>query len=245
VGDVNESAEVNARGNNVESRSAQSLALTTANQTFNAGQIVNIPVTMADNADVTGFQFTVNFDTELFSLEAVNGGIIGMTDQNFGFAKLADGIVTVSYNKEKAFNLAEGANVFTLTLKAKDNGLVSQGLWLDSSLTPAEAYTNDNDVMNVAFNVSGRSEASTVLYQNTPNPFKAITVIGFDLPEAMDAKVTIYDVTGRVLRVINNTFVKGYNSVELNKNEIGSVGVLYYTLEAGDFKATRKMVVID
>ena len=245
VGDVNESAEVNARGNNVESRSAQSLALTTANQTFNAGQIVNIPVTMADNADVTGFQFTVNFDTELFSLEAVNGGIIGMTDQNFGFANLANGIVTVSYNKEKAFNLAEGANVFTLTLKAKDNGLVSQGLWLDSSLTPAEAYTNDNDVMNVAFHVSGRSEASTVLYQNTPNPFKAITVIGFDLPEAMDAKVTIYDVTGRVLRVINNTFVKGYNSVELNKNEIGSVGVLYYTLEAGDFKATRKMVVID
>ncbi len=245
VGDVNESAVVNVRGNNVESRSTQSLALTTENQTFNAGQLVNIPVTMAENADVTGFQFTVNFDTELFSLEAINGGIIGMTDQNFGFAKLADGVVTVSYNKEKAFNLSEGANVFTLTLKAKDNGLVSQGLWVDSSLTPAEAYTNDNDVMNVAFNVSGRSEASTVLYQNTPNPFKASTVIGFDLPAAMDAKVTIYDVTGRVVRVITNTFVKGYNSIELNKNEIGSVGVLYYTLEAGDFKATRKMVIID
>lgn len=245
VGDVNESAEVNARGNNVESRSAQSLALTAENQTFEAGQIVTIPVNMVDNADVTGFQFTVNFDAELFSLEAINGGIIGMTDQNFGFARLADGIVTISYNREKAFNLAQGANVFTLTLKAKDNGLVSQGLWVDSSLTPAEAYTNDNDVMNVAFNVSGRTEATTVLYQNTPNPFKANTVIGFDLPAAMDAKVTIYDVTGRVVQVINNTYAKGYNSIELNKNELGSVGVLYYTLEAGDFKATRKMVVID
>lgn len=245
VGDVNESAAANVNSNNIESRSGQSLTLTTENQTFEAGQIVTIPVNVAENADVTGFQFTVNFDTELFSLEAVNGGIIGMTDQNFGFAKLADGIVTLSFNKEKAMNLVEGANVFTLTLKAKDKGLVSQGLWVDSSLTPAEAYTNDNDVMKVAFNVSGRTEAATVLYQNTPNPFKAITVIGFDLPEAMDAKVTIYDVTGRVVKVINNTFVKGYNSVELNKNELGSVGVLYYTLEAGDFKATRKMVVID
>jgi hypothetical protein len=245
VGDVNESAVANANSNNTESRSAQSLELTAENQTFEAGQIVTIPVNVVDNADVTGFQFTVNFDTELFSLEAVNGGIIGMTDQNFGFAKLADGIVTISYNKEKAINLVEGANVFTLSLKAKDKGLVSQGLWVDSSLTPAEAYTNDNDVMKVAFNVSGRTDASTVLYQNTPNPFKAITVIGFDLPEAMDAKVTIYDVTGRVVQVINNTYAKGYNSIELNKNELGSVGVLYYTLEAGDFKATRKMVVID
>ena len=61
----------------------------------------------------------------------------------------------------------------------------------------------------------------------------------------MDATVTIYDVTGKTLKVIKQSFNKGYNTIELNKNELGSVGVLYYKLEAGDFTATRKMVVIE
>ncbi|MBK9735280.1 MAG: T9SS type A sorting domain-containing protein [Saprospiraceae bacterium] len=246
IGDVNGNVVANVNANaNVESRSAQKLSLSTDNQSFTTGQLIQVPVQIAENAEVTGFQFTVNFDTELFGLESVNGGFIGMTDNNFGFSKLSEGIVTVSYNKDQAIELAKGNLVFTLTLKAKDNGLVSQGLWIDSALTPAEAYAIDNTVMDIDFNVNGRSSASVVLYQNTPNPFKANTMIGFDLPNAMNAKVTIYDVTGKALKVINNTFNKGYNSIEINRNELGSAGVLYYTLEAGDFKATRKMVVIE
>ncbi|MBC7886064.1 MAG: HYR domain-containing protein [Saprospiraceae bacterium] len=245
VGDVNGNVVANTQSVVTESRSARSLSLTTDNQKFTAGQSVQIPVIMSEDADVSGFQFTVNFDTELFSLESLNGGIIGMTDNNFGFARLSDGIVTVSFNRENAFELLKGDHMFTLTLKAKANGLISQGLWIDSSLTPAEAYTQDNEVMNVDFNVSGRTSDAVVLYQNTPNPFKAVTMIGFDLPKAMNAKLSIYDVTGKVVKVINDTFLKGYNSIEINKNELGSVGILYYTLEADDFKATRKMVVIE
>jgi hypothetical protein len=112
-------------------------------------------------------------------------------------------------------------------------------------VTKAEAYSTDDHVMNVEFEVSNRVAESVVLYQNTPNPFKSVTMIGFELPETMYGTVTVYDVTGKSLKVIKNTFNKGYNSIELNKNELGGTGVLYYTLEAGDFKATKKMVVIE
>jgi hypothetical protein len=220
-------------------------ALNTVNASFTAGQIVEVPVMLTEANSVTGFQFTVGFDAEKLSLEGIDGDIMGMTDNNFGFTNLADGLLSVSYNKEKAMDMQEGDRIIKLTFKAKANGTLAEVMNINSDITKAEAYTGSHDVMNVIFKVVNKVAETAVLHQNTPNPFKAITVIGFDLPEAMDAKVTIYDVTGRIVKVINNTFVKGYNSVELNKNELGSVGVLYYTLEAGDFKATRKMVVID
>ena len=99
--------------------------------------------------------------------------------------------------------------------------------------------------MNVNFKVVNKVAETAVLHQNTPNPFKANTVIGFELPKAMSATLTIYDVTGKMLREYKDEYNKGFNSIEINKNEIGSVGVMYYTLEAGDFKATKKMVVIE
>lgn len=245
IGDVNGNVVANANGTLTEARSSASLQLSADNQVFNAGQVISVPVKAKESSSVSGFQFTVDFDTELFSLEAVNGSLAGMTDANFGFTKLANGIVTVSYNREASIELNSGDKLFTLVLKAKDNGKLSEGLDINSMVTKAEAYSTDDHVMNVEFEVSNRVAESVVLYQNTPNPFKSVTMIGFELPETMYGTVTVYDVTGKSLKVIKNTFNKGYNSIELNKNELGGTGVLYYTLEAGDFKATKKMVVIE
>jgi hypothetical protein len=83
------------------------------------------------------------------------------------------------------------------------------------------------------------------LKQNTPNPFAGETVVGFNLPVAGDATLTIQDVTGRTLRVIKGAYAQGYNQVILKSNDLKATGVLYYTLESGEFRATRKMVVLE
>ena len=245
VGDVNGNVVANNNGGSTESRSGNVLNLTTNNQTFIAGQTVQVPVILSHNADISGFQFTVNFDQELFSLAAVNPAVSGMTDSNFGFNHLADGKLTVSFNKDQAVNFSQGDLLMTLTLKAKDNGMLTQGLWFDSGITKAEAYNSSLDVMGVEFTVENRSGSEVVLYQNNPNPFKASTTIGFDLPSDMKATISVYDVTGKSVKVINDNFRKGYNTVELNRNLFGTTGVFYYTLEAGEFKATRKMVIVE
>ncbi|MBK8055375.1 MAG: T9SS type A sorting domain-containing protein [Saprospiraceae bacterium] len=245
VGDVNGNVTANSNDNRTESRSAQNFALNTVNASFNAGQIVEVPVIVAEANSVTGFQFTVGFDAEKLSLEGIDGDIVGMTDNNFGFTNLADGLLSVSYNKEKAMDMQEGDRIIKLTFKAKANGTLSEVMNINSDITKAEAYTGSHDVMNVNFKVVNRVADGVVLHQNTPNPFKANTVIGFELPKAMSATITIYDVTGKMLREYKDEFSKGYNNLEINKNELGSVGVMYYTLEAGDFKATKKMVVIE
>ena len=61
----------------------------------------------------------------------------------------------------------------------------------------------------------------------------------------MKAKVSIYDVTGKVLKVVERTFNKGYNAVTLNKGELPATGVMYYQLDAADFSDIKKMILLE
>jgi len=91
------------------------------------------------------------------------------------------------------------------------------------------------------------------LYQNEPNPFREMTTIGFTLPEAMEAKVTVFDMMGRVIRIVEGEYVAGYNEIQLLQQDLGTTGVLYYRLDAGDlsatgnanFSASKKLIIIE
>jgi hypothetical protein len=65
------------------------------------------------------------------------------------------------------------------------------------------------------------------------------------LPEASDAVITVFDVTGRVVLVRKASANKGMNSEVFTKEQLGAAGVLYYRLDSGDFTATKKMIVIE
>ncbi len=82
------------------------------------------------------------------------------------------------------------------------------------------------------------------LYQNVPNPFRVETTISFYLPQATAATMTVYDVTGKVLRVVQGDYAKGLSSVTIRHQELNATGVLYYQLDTEKYTATRKMVVL-
>jgi len=70
-------------------------------------------------------------------------------------------------------------------------------------------------------------------------------VIGFEMPQASDATLSVLDVTGKVITTINGNYAKGYNEIELSKSDLGAAGVYYYQLDSGDFTATKKMIIIE
>ena len=80
------------------------------------------------------------------------------------------------------------------------------------------------------------------LYQNEPNPFEDKTVIGFRLPAAASATLTVYDESGRLLFTQQGDFAKGYNAMVLDRSLLKTSGVLYYTLATATASATKKMV---
>lgn len=82
------------------------------------------------------------------------------------------------------------------------------------------------------------------LAQNYPNPFNPSTKISFQLPKGENVNLVITDVTGREVALLVNEFKPaGYYDIEINGDKLSS-GVYFYTLTAGDFRATKKMVLL-
>ncbi len=91
------------------------------------------------------------------------------------------------------------------------------------------------------------------LLQNFPNPFNPETWIPFRLAEESDVTIRIYTPTGQLVRSLSvGTMSAGdYSSQSQavhwdgrnDKEEKVSSGVYLYTINAGDFSATRKMLI--
>jgi hypothetical protein len=87
------------------------------------------------------------------------------------------------------------------------------------------------------------------LHQNYPNPFNPTTNIKYDLPQDALVKISIYDVMGRNIKtLISSNQSAGYQSVRWdatnNYGEPISAGMYIYTIQAGDFRQTKKMVLL-
>ena len=87
------------------------------------------------------------------------------------------------------------------------------------------------------------------LHPNFPNPFNPTTMIAYDLPDASDVQLDIYDLMGRnINRVVNQYQSAGRHFVTWNANDfLGnqvSAGVYLYRLQAGNIIFTRKMVLM-
>ena len=93
----------------------------------------------------------------------------------------------------------------------------------------------------------------TALLSNYPNPFNPETWIPYQLSEAAEVTVTIHASDGKLVRTLElgQMPAGAYSDKERaaywdGQNEQGepvASGVYFYTLTAGDFSATRKMVI--
>ena len=88
-----------------------------------------------------------------------------------------------------------------------------------------------------------------ILHQNYPNPFNPITSLRYDLPEDGLVNITVYDMMGRIVKtLVNSSQTAGYKSIRWNatndRNKPVSAGLYLYTIQAGEFRQTKKMVLL-
>jgi len=87
------------------------------------------------------------------------------------------------------------------------------------------------------------------LYNNYPNPFNPVTTLRYDLPEDAMVNITIYDMMGRIVsNLVSSQQNAGYKSIQWNatnnQGQAISAGLYLYTIEAGEFRQTKKMVLL-
>ena len=95
----------------------------------------------------------------------------------------------------------------------------------------------------------GKIPKQYLLHQNYPNPFNPITTLQYELPENCLVNITVYDLLGNVVyNLINTNQSSGYKSIKWNatnkQGEPVSAGVYIYSIEAGEFRQTKKMILL-
>ena len=77
-----------------------------------------------------------------------------------------------------------------------------------------------------------------------PNPFNNSTVIEFSIPKRENTFIEVSDVLGRKVSILlNKEIEKGNHKINFDASNLSS-GIYFYTISAGGFHQTRKMILL-
>ncbi len=149
-----------------------------------------------------------------------------------------------------------GSGMYTYGVHARGDGeVVVGGSFYDTvDFDPGDnvvEYTSHyqyGDLFIARYDFSGLTrsidlpDSGVELLQNRPNPFSGSTTIGFILPEAGDARLRIFDATGRLLAERNGHYPAGKSEEAFEFSGIS--GVLFYELVTPSGTQTRTMTML-
>ena len=178
---------------------------------------------------------------------------------------VADANIQIKYvpNSNTAYMIASSSSA-AQSFKTTDNGATWTALTWPSGVLDCThmelvyaggsayvyAICRDGSVCKLVQSVTGVNDPQTnvpgdyKLEQNYPNPFNPTTTINYSIPKASFVTLKVYDVLGNeVMSVVNEyqTAKEYFYNLDLSKF---SSGTYYYTLNAGNYTATKKLTLI-
>lgn len=242
LGDVNG----NARTNNVQGsaqRSKANFELHVDDLEVRAGGQTRIPVYAGHETDFSGMQLAFSFNTKSLKFSQVTSGLVDISDANYVIDQQAE-VIRLSCDQNLV--LTPGKPLFYLEFEALGSVRLSNALVLANGFA-SEMYDADLESREIDFRFrTGNSLVNGFfLYQNQPNPFDQGTSIYFNLPEAGDAVLSVYDLDGRKIYSQRVAGLAGLNHIALSREDLKGTGILYYQLEMNENKAMRKMLLME
>lgn len=203
-------------------------------ETNNEKQIVirELPLTITDSAKVIGLdsnkQRLVNFGNQkTYNIQLSYSASSGLGE--FEAYNLL-----IPTNSSHLF-IPNWSNLYNsqliILVDIGNNGTIDDTLRVDNQIIGVE---NEGIVLPREY----------ALNQNYPNPFNGNTFIVFDIVEPQEVKLAIYDILGsEVSTLVNNKLNAGRYKAIWNADNFAS-GIYFYSIKAGDYTATRKMVLV-
>jgi len=180
---------------------------------------------------VQGHTVSVNSDYEMGAALLVFNGVVTPT-----LASNA-GHMDMIYNQD-----GNSTRVLIYSLE-KDDAITSGDLLsIDGAAELVKVETAEYRGATMKANYEVRPE-NYALKQNYPNPFNPTTIIEMELPVVFDWTITIYNVTGQRIADYSGHSDAGVVHVEWNAEGAAS-GLYFYKATAGQFSATKKMVLL-
>jgi hypothetical protein len=226
----------------------------------------------SDNDAVMTYRIIANMDEGNYESDPASGysvdniapGLVAGLQAN-----VSDGVVNLSWNVSEANDLShyivyrgnspdftadEGSMIGETTDPGFADDVTELGdyYYVVTAVDIHENESDPSDAVNVTLlslvDVHGLPE-EYALHQNYPNPFNPTTTLRYDLPEDATVSVVIYDMMGRQVRtLVSGQASAGYHSTMWNAtNDLGysvSAGVYIYTIQAGQYRDVKKMILL-
>ena len=244
VGDVNLNAVTNALQLIEERTDVEDYSISLDDQSIQPGEIHQLTLRATGLDTLRGFQFSLRVDPALVELLSFEPGML--TPDNIGWQQRKDGLIHVSWHDLKAKDMGE-QSLITLRVQGLQPTELSRAISLSREDLQAEAYTGRDELMDVElkFNAATAVTSKAQLFQNEPNPFAKRTKVRFVLPEKMQASLRFTDINGKLLKVVMDEFPAGENEVMLDAGTFKGHGIIYYTVIAGPYTHSLKMIQLE
>lgn len=122
-------------------------------------------------------------------------------------------------------------SIYTIAFVQNDNDKTLSNASREGILTGIEPYVN-------------QIPSSYALGQNYPNPFNPVTYIKVNLPKDDYVTLKVYDILGNEIQtLVDGHFKAGIYNVDFDGSNLAS-GIYLYTLKAGNFVDTKKMIMV-
>ena len=224
-------------------------------ETPEVGEHITLHVDITGGESVAGYQFTVAFDSSTLRYVAATNADYLPSETFALLLPEADSVTLVAATLKGAPLSAGDGTLAMLTfevLASKPFGVHLTDVIL-SDATPSALPVRWSDTrLDGAMEMLPAEQTS--LLGNYPNPFNPETWIPYQLAAAADVTLTIYGANGQLVRTLTLGYQaagvyhrKGRAAYWDGKNDFGervASGLYFYTLTAGDFTATGRMLIV-
>ena len=161
-------------------------------------------------------------------------------------------LVIVAWEGHKEYGLAgfKSGNSIALRVRKASDAQEVEALASFADFSESTFRGGAISVLSISSLVSAESIPSTfALDQNYPNPFNPETTIRYHLPEQATVTLTVYNLEGQLIRKLESgqrnagTYEVIWDSRDDNGRQVAS-GVYFYRLQAGEFIAVKKLILM-
>ncbi|MEN0003864.1 MAG: peroxidase family protein [Bacteroidota bacterium] len=245
VGDVTEDAILNVGGEQaVDDRSlATILPISVQDMVMEAGESYQIPVAADRLQAIEGFQFALDYDAELVSIQSVEvGALPNMNANNFALDEVGQ-LVRASWNGSAT--LEAKMPLLVLNITALEAVPVSSAIGLSADAMLAAAYDSSLEPIAIQWGSTTTTADPTAftLYQNQPNPFDKTSMVPFFMEESGWARLSVYDLAGKLVLEQTADFDKGHHQWIIKATDFAVDGVYNYRIETANAQSAKRLII--
>ena len=212
------------------------------------GEEMAILVSLEDFVELKGYGFSVSYDPQVLTYVGtrVENSILGAGEFAEGqLVSHKDGLVSLVTYGDVATEGDLGLSLLFRSLQEIEDSYID--------IVNAEVRDGNYGLNTLATPVSVRIQTRPEVYalrNNFPNPFNPETTLKYDLPEAGDVKLEVYNMLGQVVRtLVNEHQTAGRYAVQWDATnghgQSMSSGIYFYRVQVeGEFTDVKKMLLL-